>query len=568
MKILYAARVGRFDLLRPVCWLATKVTKWSKTCDRALHKLVSYINSSLDVSCYGWIGDPIENLELVIYADANWAEKPTFVSTSGCFLCLSGKNTFFPLAALSKKQTAKSHSTPEAEIVSADVAVRTIGLPALQLWDLVLGDGKRKLSAIFKEDNETAIRVMGTGKNPTMRHMQRTHGLCLARLHEQFSRGEFILDKCPTRQMSADIFTKAILERLKWIHARKLIAHYLPTELGIGVAKAKGTISPAVFKQGGTATGKHNRIIIEYCCGPNSKIGQQHLWSKDCLVIRVTEQTDATKVTVIDSLIQLVRSTPKHIPILLFSAMPCTGGSPWQNINFRKPSGPRLMLKHKLLFNKLWTGFQRLTDEVYKKLGHICMEWPKGCKYWSVTKVIALLHRYNFVHAIFDGCMFDLKSIVYPDKHIKKPWRISTTSKHICAAFDNKCCDHSHEHVPCAGRDTKVTEEYTLPLVKCLHDSWRKHANQITRSINTSVHANNKPRINFFVSNLKTLASTAPLHSQHPALSMASSSITKGQGKSAAKASTTAGKEATANKPLVFEDVKLAFSITESEKKS
>jgi hypothetical protein len=172
MKILYAARVGRFDLLRPVCWLATKVTKWSKTCDRALHKLVSYINSSLDVSCYGWIGDPLENLELTIYADANWAEKPTFVSTSGCFLCLSGRNTFFPLAALSKKQTAKSHSTPEAETVSADVAIRTIGLPALQLWDLVLGDGKRKLSAIFKEDNETAIRVMGTGRNPTMRHMQ------------------------------------------------------------------------------------------------------------------------------------------------------------------------------------------------------------------------------------------------------------------------------------------------------------------------------------------------------------------------------------------------------------
>ena len=57
MKILYAARVGRYDLLRPICWLATKVTKWSKTCDIALHKLISYINCSLDVANYGWIGD-------------------------------------------------------------------------------------------------------------------------------------------------------------------------------------------------------------------------------------------------------------------------------------------------------------------------------------------------------------------------------------------------------------------------------------------------------------------------------------------------------------------------------
>ena len=126
MKILYAARVGRFDLLRPVCWLATRVTKWSKTCDVALHRLVSYINSSLDVACYGWVGDKWEDVELTIYADADWAgDKPSFHSTSGCFLCLSGRNTFFPLAALSKKQTCVSHSTPEAEIVAADTAIRT-----------------------------------------------------------------------------------------------------------------------------------------------------------------------------------------------------------------------------------------------------------------------------------------------------------------------------------------------------------------------------------------------------------------------------------------------------------
>jgi hypothetical protein len=262
----------------------------------------------------------------------------------------------------------------------------------------------------------------------------------------------------------------------------------LPIELGIGVAKAKGTISPAVFKQGGITTGKQNRIIIEYCCGPNSKIGQQHVWSKDCLVIRVTEQDDATKVTVIDSLIQLVRSTPEHIPILLFSAMPCTGGSPWQNINFRKPSGPRLMLKHKLLFNKLWIGFQRSADDVYKKHGHIGMEWPKGCKYWSVTKVVAFLHRYNFIHAMFDGCSFNLFSHVRKDKRIKKPWRISTTSRFMFHACADKWCDHSHDHVPCAGRDTKLTEEYSYDMVKAIHVAWNKHVKSENRKIKDIKH--------------------------------------------------------------------------------
>jgi hypothetical protein len=228
MKILYAARVHRFDLLRPVCWLATKVTKWSKTCDIALHRLVSYINCSLDVAWYGWVGDKWDETELIIYADANWAEPPHYTSTSGCFLCLSGKNTRFPLAALSKKQTAKSHSTPEAEIISADVAIRTLGVPSLQLWDAVLGRDVRKLKAIFKEDNEVAIRVLSTGKNPTMRHMQRTRGLDLAWLCERFERGDYRIVYCPTRNMSADIFTKAFIEKQKWIHARKLIAHFTP----------------------------------------------------------------------------------------------------------------------------------------------------------------------------------------------------------------------------------------------------------------------------------------------------------------------------------------------------
>ena len=35
MKILYAARMCRFDLLRPCCFLATRITKWGTSCDKA-----------------------------------------------------------------------------------------------------------------------------------------------------------------------------------------------------------------------------------------------------------------------------------------------------------------------------------------------------------------------------------------------------------------------------------------------------------------------------------------------------------------------------------------------------
>merc|ERR1712240_973269 len=44
MKVLYAARMCRFDLLRAVTALATKVTRWDALCDKKLHRLIAYIN--------------------------------------------------------------------------------------------------------------------------------------------------------------------------------------------------------------------------------------------------------------------------------------------------------------------------------------------------------------------------------------------------------------------------------------------------------------------------------------------------------------------------------------------
>ena len=42
MKVLFAARMARYNLLRATQGLASRVTKWSHDCDVALHRLVSY----------------------------------------------------------------------------------------------------------------------------------------------------------------------------------------------------------------------------------------------------------------------------------------------------------------------------------------------------------------------------------------------------------------------------------------------------------------------------------------------------------------------------------------------
>ena len=49
-----------------------------------------------------------------------------------------GSHTFVPISWMRKKQTAVSHSSTESEIISLDTGLRLDGLPALELWDLIV----------------------------------------------------------------------------------------------------------------------------------------------------------------------------------------------------------------------------------------------------------------------------------------------------------------------------------------------------------------------------------------------------------------------------------------------
>ena len=139
MKLLYAARIARFDLLRSINALERNVTKWTKDDDARLHHLMCYVNSTLSPKMIGWVGDKIENLSLELFADADFAGcAQCFRSTSGSHLQVQGKYTRFPLADGSKRQGCVSHSIPEAEIVAADTALRTLGIPPISLWKVLV----------------------------------------------------------------------------------------------------------------------------------------------------------------------------------------------------------------------------------------------------------------------------------------------------------------------------------------------------------------------------------------------------------------------------------------------
>ena len=159
MKVLYAARYARFDLLRAVCFLAQYITKWDTMCDKRLYRLMCYINSTYHLRLTGWVGDSPLDVAPHLFADADFAgDSKTSRSCSGVHLCLLGPNTVFPLAGQCKKQGCVSPSKPEAEVVAADHAMRSYGLPCLDLCDKLLDFNFMEILKPLFAQCATAIR--------------------------------------------------------------------------------------------------------------------------------------------------------------------------------------------------------------------------------------------------------------------------------------------------------------------------------------------------------------------------------------------------------------------------
>ena len=169
---------------------------------------------------YCHVGNTAKQCRLGLFQDSDFAgDLEDSDSTSGGTLCIFGSHTFVPISWMCKKQTSVSHSSTESEIISLDAGSRLDGIPALDLWDLivsVLGNttqttetsgrpvitdrsqrsqGKinvlnidcvssnvqsshqEALLYVF-EDHQAVIKMFIKGRSSTMRHVSRTHKSC------------------------------------------------------------------------------------------------------------------------------------------------------------------------------------------------------------------------------------------------------------------------------------------------------------------------------------------------------------------------------------------------------
>ena len=85
------------------------------------------------------MGNKARQCRLGLFQDSDFAgDLEDSKSTSGGLLCILGSHTFVPKSWICKKQTSASHGSREAEIISLDAGLRMDGIPALDLWDLVI----------------------------------------------------------------------------------------------------------------------------------------------------------------------------------------------------------------------------------------------------------------------------------------------------------------------------------------------------------------------------------------------------------------------------------------------
>ena len=175
-----------------------------------------------------------------------------------------------------KTQTSVSHSSTEAEVISLNAGLRMDGIPAHTLWHLVIEvfhslpsriDGPEREprgnpSATVKPhmhnpipikhtnviptnidhlpsntthsgssamlfvfvDNEAVIKMIIKGKNPTMRHLSRTHRVALGWLFDKMNLDPKIQVRCiDTKHQLADILTKGNFTRDDWDHLFRLL---------------------------------------------------------------------------------------------------------------------------------------------------------------------------------------------------------------------------------------------------------------------------------------------------------------------------------------------------------
>ena len=211
MKVLFAARLCRPDLLVAITRLASKVSAWQECHDRALKRLFQYIHHHADLELVGSLGVmDLHDCRVVMSPDADLAgDMETSKSTSGLWLEVvsSDASRCWPVSWRSKRQGSTASSTCEAEFIALSTALKSEVLPVLDLFETAL---RRDVHLDCLEDNTQCISAVQTGYSSALRHLPRTERISLSFAHGVFQEPKCHIHHQESSLHKGDVFTKRL----------------------------------------------------------------------------------------------------------------------------------------------------------------------------------------------------------------------------------------------------------------------------------------------------------------------------------------------------------------------
>lgn len=211
-SLMYASIATRPDISSAVGILSQYMSNPGEEHFRGIKRVLRYIRGTIDFGLEFKAQDEMQ-VRLHGYADADWAgDISTRKSTTG-YLFQIGNAT---VSWKSKRQSIVALSSTEAEYVSLSSATQE----TMWIRSLLGSIGFQQIDpTTINEDNQGAIALAGNpGNHPRTKHIDIKYHF----IREAVEKNEIALQYCPTKEMLADMLTKA-LPREKFQELRALI---------------------------------------------------------------------------------------------------------------------------------------------------------------------------------------------------------------------------------------------------------------------------------------------------------------------------------------------------------
>ena len=198
--LLYASMRARMDILLPVIYLCTRVSKCTVEDQDKLRRVLEYLNGTLDL-VYTLGTDSLNNIVLRTWVDASFAVHPDMRSHTGAVSSLGTGG----IMCRSSKQKLNSKSSTESEIIGASDYLPN----AVWIKNFLEAQGYVVSTNILEQEKESAIKIEKNGRasaSNRSRHIDIRYFFT----KDQLRRENIKVRHCPTTVMLADFFTKPL----------------------------------------------------------------------------------------------------------------------------------------------------------------------------------------------------------------------------------------------------------------------------------------------------------------------------------------------------------------------